>query len=542
MPREADGGKHVRGVGSSARGIGLRGADVRSGGGSDDRPPVVLIADDDPVARESLSEFVAGEGYPTLTVVDGRRAVEAVASRTVGAGGGAGAGRIGVVLCDVTMPGLDGMGVLDELSRRHPDVAVVMMTGYGTIESAVRAVRRGAVDYLTKPIVDEELRLALERAVRQHTLMNENRRLRQRLAETEGGGLGDVVGTDSRMRRIFDLVEAVAPTRTTVLMTGESGVGKSLIARAIHDLSPRGSRGSADGVGGPYVELACGSIPETLLESELFGHTKGAFTGAHTDKPGKFLAADGGTLFLDEINSASPGMQLKLLRVLQERKFEPVGSNETIEVDVRVILASNQPLEKLVREGTFRQDLYYRINVVQIEVPPLRDRVGDVVLLATHFLEQCAEELGKELIGFSSDAIDVLRRYAFPGNVRELSNIVERAAVLSRSPTIGVEDLPPQVRGVADGAGGGVGGVGGVWGGFGSGSVGGAGEGGGGDGGVFVATTLTEAMVGPERSYILASLEHHGWNRQRTAEQLGINRTTLYKKMRQLGIEAGEQF
>ena len=409
---------------------------------ANDRPPTILIADDDPVARESLAEFIASEGYPTLTVADGRAAIDTVSARTVGVGvgaGGAGGGnpssssRIGVVLCDVTMPGLDGMGVLDEISRRYPDVAVVMMTGYGTIDSAVRAVRRGAVDYLTKPIVDEELRLALERAVRQHTLMNENRRLRQRLAESEGSGLGDVVGTDSRMRRIFDLVEAVAPTRTTVLMSGESGVGKSLIARAIHDLSPRGSRGSADGVGGPYVELACGSIPETLLESELFGHVKGAFTGAHTDKPGKFLAANGGTLFLDEINSASPAMQLKLLRVLQERKFEPVGSNETVEVDVRVILASNQPLEKLVREGSFRQDLYYRINVVQIEVPPLRDRVGDVVLLATHFLEQCAEELGKELIGFSTDAIDALRRYAFPGNVRELSNIVERAAVLSHA-------------------------------------------------------------------------------------------------------------
>jgi DNA-binding NtrC family response regulator len=279
------------------------------------------------------------------------------------------------------------------------------------------------------------------------------------------------------------------------------------------------------------VELACGSIPETLLESELFGHTKGAFTGAHADKQGKFLAAHGGTLFLDEINSASPGMQLKLLRVLQERKFEPVGSNETIEVDVRVVLASNQPLEELVAKGSFRQDLYYRINVVRIDLPPLRDRSCDIPPLAKHFLEKHAKELGKQLVGFSDEALAALERYAFPGNVRELENIVERAAVLSTRPTIGLDDLPAMVV----------------------------------DGGAspllarlhgsdeflgvesidaprtpWTPTHLAVALEEPERRIIRKALDANDWNRQKTAEDLGINRTTLYKKMRSLGLDTPE--
>ncbi|MEO0632266.1 MAG: sigma-54 dependent transcriptional regulator, partial [Planctomycetota bacterium] len=312
---------------------------------------------------------------------------------------------------------------------------MVMLTGYGSIESAVEALRLGAADYLTKPVVETELRLAIERAVAQHELLRENASLRQQLDGKYG--LDAIVGRDGRMQRVYELIEAVAPSKTTVLMSGESGTGKSLVARAIHQRSDR--------AGGPFVELACGSIPETLLESELFGHTKGSFTGAHTDKIGKFEAADGGTLFLDEINSASPGMQLKLLRALQERRFEPVGSNDTREVDVRVVLASNEPLDRLVAEGRFRQDLYYRINVVAIELPPLRERLSDVPLLAEHFLQQFGRELGKELIGFSANAMAALRGYSFPGNVRELQNLVERAAVLSRDATIGVDVLPKQV-------------------------------------------------------------------------------------------------
>ena len=320
------------------------------------------------------------------------------------------------------------------------------------------------------------------------------------------------------MLKIFELVEAVAPSRTTVLMTGESGTGKSLIAHAIHHRSPRASK--------PFVEISCGSIPETLLESELFGHVKGAFTGAHVDKAGRFLAANGGTIFLDEINSASPAMQLKLLRVLQERRFEPVGATQTVEVDVRVILASNQPLERLVAEGHFRQDLYYRINVVKIELPPLRDRVSDIPMLAERFLEKHAHDLGKQIAGFTSEAMDALRRYAYPGNVRELQNIVERAAVLTRRQTVGLEDLPPQVidpGAAADPLALRLSPV----------SAQEASE------SNWVPMPLEEALKEPEKRILLRALDANAWNRQRTADQLQINRTTLYKKLKAYGLDEG---
>ncbi|MFI4883047.1 MAG: sigma-54-dependent transcriptional regulator, partial [Phycisphaerales bacterium JB064] len=283
----------------------------------------VLVIDDDPIIAESLAEFLVREGYEAATAFDAAEAMEALAEAEQHTDGPSRVPHpFDLAICDVTMPGMSGMELLAHIQKEH-DAAVIMLTGYGTIESAVEALRLGASDYLTKPVVDSELRVSLERALRQHKLLSENRRLKQQLAGRYG--LEGIVGRDHRVQRIFELIEAVAPSRTTVLMTGESGVGKSLIARAIHQNSPRRDK--------PFVEISCGSIPETLLESELFGHVKGAFTGAHADKAGRFLAADGGTLFLDEINSASPAMQLKLLRVLQERRFEPVGSNETIEVD-----------------------------------------------------------------------------------------------------------------------------------------------------------------------------------------------------------------
>ena len=476
----------------------------------------ILIVDDDPIVAESLAEHLAGEGFETTTAMNTTEARALLDGR--------GSHPVHVMLSDVSMPGETGVELLRWVREHHPTTAVVMLTGYGTIESAVEALRLGAADYLTKPVMDDELAVALERALRQQALVEENHVLRQQLGSKFG--LDNVVGTDARMRNVFELVGAVAPSRTTVLMSGESGTGKSLIAHAIHHRSPRANK--------PYVELSCGSIPETLLESELFGHVKGAFTGAHADKQGRFLAADGGTLFLDEINSASPAMQLKLLRVLQERKFEPVGSTETIEVDVRVILASNQPLEDLVARGEFRQDLYYRINVVKIELPPLRDRIGDIPHLAEHFLEQQSAELGKTFAGFSAEAIDALRRYGYPGNVRELANIVERAAVLSRGQTIGLEDLPPQVIEGADAglmraaSGGSVGETSGTPGPLGS-------------VGWEEGMPLVEALKEPERRILLAALEAHDWNRQKTAEALEINRTTLYKKMKAFGLDEGRR-
>ncbi len=469
----------------------------------------ILIVDDDPIVAESLAEFLTDEGYETSTALDATEALRALEEASDESGAGGRAPRpFQVVISDISMPHMNGLDLLREVTKRHPEAAVVMLTGYGTIESAVDALRLGACDYLTKPVVDDELRVTLERALRQQALLAENTTLKRQLDDRFG--LDNIAGQDHRMRRIYELIEAVAPSRTTVLMTGESGVGKSLIARAIHRRSPR--RDS------PFVEVSCGSIPETLLESELFGHVKGAFTGAHADKAGRFLAADGGTIFLDEINSASPGMQLKLLRVLQERKFEPVGSSETIEVDVRVVLASNQALEQLVAEGTFRQDLYYRINVVKIEVPPLRERVGDIPLLAERFLAERGAELSRQFVGFGEDAMDALRRYAYPGNVRELQNIIERAAVLAQSPTIGLGDLPDYVRGEKTHA-------------LVEHMAGQA------EDGDWVPMPLVDALREPERRIILKALEANEWNRQQTADQLGINRTTLYKKMKTLGID-----
>ncbi|MCC6427811.1 MAG: sigma-54-dependent Fis family transcriptional regulator [Phycisphaerales bacterium] len=482
----------------------------------------ILIVDDDPIVAESLAEFISAEGHRATTALNGIEALAALAKAQteVPAGGSP----FNIVISDISMPGMDGLALLKEIAAKYRGIVAIMLTGYGTIEAAVSALKQGATDFLTKPVVDDELRVALERAIKQQALLAENQLLRRRL---DGKlSLDNIIGADHRMQRIFELVEAVAPSRTTVLMTGESGTGKSLIAHAIHHRSPRASK--------PYVELSCGSIPETLLESELFGHVKGAFTGAHTDKVGRFLAADKGTIFLDEINSASPGMQLKLLRVLQERKFEPVGSTQTIEVDVRVVLASNQPLEQLVAAGQFRQDLYYRINVVKIELPPLRERVGDIPVLAESFLAKHSTELGKQIIGFTPEAMDAMRRYTYPGNVRELQNIIERAAVLTRGQTITIDDLPPQLMGGTSGNPGRMAGLASAI----TGALNSAGFSPADDDTAWVPMPLEEALRGPEKLVLLRALRANDWNRQKTADQLNINRTTLYKKMKQHGIDS----
>jgi DNA-binding NtrC family response regulator len=478
-------------------------------------PSRILIVDDDPIVAESIAAFLSAAGYEAATCATGEEAQRAVgdAEQAIGAKRPR---PFAVMVVDMSLPGMSGLELIRQVAGSHPALVPVAITGYGTIEAAVRAVRAGAIDYLTKPLVDEELRMAVEKAIRQHVLLAENSALRQQLDERYG--LDNIVGSDARMRRIYDVVQAVAPSKTTVLMCGESGTGKSLIARAVHRNSPRADK--------PFVEISCGSIPETLLESELFGHVKGAFTGAHADKPGRFLAAHTGTLFLDEINSASPGMQLKLLRVLQERTFEPVGSNTPIEVDVRVILASNQPLEHLVASGEFRHDLYYRINVVMIQLPPLRERIGDIPMLAEHFLTVKAREASRQMTGFSDEAMKALRGYAWPGNVRELENIIERAVVLTRSMRIERDDLPPHVIEndsrllLAGGRPGGGMPL----------AIAGASA----DGRVL---PLQLALEEPERQIILAALEAHRWNRQQTADALQINRTTLYKKIKQYGLE-----
>src|SRR3954470_24056722 len=387
--------------------------------------PRLLVLDEDRIILQSLGQFLRREGYDVRTTDNPDDALGILESA-----------QIELLLADINMPGIKPADFLRDIRKRFPHVVIIVITGYGSIEGAVEATKIGAFDYLTKPIVDDEIRVVVEKAVRQQSLLFENHTLRQQLDLRFG--LENIVGHDYRMLKIFDLVNAVADSRTTALMTGESGTGKSLLARAIHYRSPRRDK--------PFIEVSCGALPETLLESELFGHVKGSFTGAIADKPGRFLAADGGTIFLDEINSASPAMQVKLLRVLQERQFEPVGSTETRTVDVRVILATNVDLTSLVAAGTFRQDLYYRVNVVTIGMPPMRDRVGDIALLAGHFLRRHCKEIGREVLGFTESAMSAMQRYPWPGNVRELENAIERAVVLCRRPQIDLEDLPETIQ------------------------------------------------------------------------------------------------
>lgn len=456
---------------------------------SDQASVRVLVVDDDRIILDSLSELLQFEGYEVVAAASLREAVDLLEEEPVD-----------LILCDVNIPGGNGLELLHLAKRRFPAAVSIMMTGYGTIESAVESIKMGAYDYLTKPIVDDELTVCLERALAQQAILRENRTLKERLDERFG--LDQIIGHDYRMLRVFDLIETVAATNVSVLIRGPSGTGKSMVARVLHH---RGDRR-----GGPFVEVSCGAIPESLLESELFGYAKGAFTGAVARKEGKFKAAHGGTLFLDEIDAASPALQVKLLRVLQSREFEPVGSNDTETVDVRVLLATNADLEREVREGRFREDLYYRVNVVTIEMPSLAERIADVPILAKFFVTRHAEEMGRPIAGIDDEAVQVLQRYSWPGNVRELEHTIARAVVLCKGRRITLRDLPDKLLAQADeiespesAAG----------------------------------LTLKEALEQPERRIIEAALRANGWSRQRTAAQLGINRTTLYKKMKQYGLE-----
>jgi len=485
--------------------------------------PRILIVDDDPVVADSLGDFLRQEGYGVATAGDGAEALNMLEAANAANAASTGSPPFGLVIADIDMPRCDGMELLKQIRRRFASTATIMITGFGKIESAVEAIKLGAVEYLTKPVVDDELRIAVDKAIQQHALLAENQTLRSQLSERFG--MGNIVGNDYRMQKVYDLIEAVAPSKTTVLIEGDSGTGKSMVARAIHTRSDRAA--------GPFVTFSCGAIPETLLESELFGHVKGAFTSADQDKPGKLLAADGGTVFIDEINSATPALQLKLLRVLQEKQFEPVGSNETTSIDVRFILATNQNLREMLDKGMFREDLYYRINVVNIRLPSLTERLSDVQLLVDHFIEKYCDELNKTVMGYTDEVMSALRRHSWPGNVRELENVVERAVVLTRRPVIDVKDLPDSIQhetpgqphaattstACADG-----------------------------EGTLHVPALiggwqpmpLVKAMQEPEKQILLAALRANDWNRQETSRQLDINRTTLYKKIKQYRLDEPE--
>jgi DNA-binding NtrC family response regulator len=388
----------------------------------------ILIVDDEVNARNALAELLREEGYTVEATADGFKALPKLEELAPD-----------ILLTDLKMPGMDGIELMQKAKVRDPECEAVVMTAHGAVETAVRAMRQGAADYLVKPVNLDELLLIVERALERRRLRAEAGQLRKRLDERHR--LSNLVGSSPALKEVFETVLQVAPSRASVLITGESGTGKELIAAALHQHSPR--------AGGPFVKLHCAALTETLLESELFGHEKGSFTGAVGRREGRFAQTDGGTLFLDEIGEISPAIQVKLLRFLQEHEFERVGGNQTLKVDVRVLAATNRDLKKLVEEGKFREDLYYRLNVITLEVPPLRERVEDIPLLAVHFLRRYAEANQKDVKGFTPEALDCLLRYRWPGNVRELENAVERAVVVCRGEEITAEDLPRAARAAA---------------------------------------------------------------------------------------------
>ena len=384
----------------------------------------ILIVDDESNARAALNEILREEGYATETAADGFKALGKLDEFTPD-----------VILTDLKMPGLDGIAFMEKARSAAPGAVFVVMTAFGTISSAVEAMKKGAENYLLKPLDPEALGAVLERAMEKARLVQEARRLRDRLRERNA--FSHVVSNDPRMHEVLDLVAQVGPSKASVLISGESGTGKELIAEAIHLAAGRPKA--------PFVRLHCASLGEAQIENELFGHERGAFAGAVVHREGRLKQADGGTLFLDEIEDIPPGVQVKLLRFLQERTFERVGGNETLKVDVRVIAATNRDLTAEIAKGRFRDDLFYRLNVVTVDLPPLRERRGDVPALASFFLRRYAEENGKTIETFSDDALQTLLEYRWPGNVRELENVIERAVVLADGPRIEKAQLPPAV-------------------------------------------------------------------------------------------------
>ena len=445
----------------------------------------ILIVEDDPLVCRSLKEMLALEGYAVEAAASGPEALERLRHQ-----------RYHLVLSDIRLPGMNGLELFKELAGLAPETAVVFITGHGHIEGAVKAIKLGAYDYLTKPLDDLRLKVTLKRALEQQKLKASYSSLKRRFQPWEGEEV--FISRDRSVQELLGLVDAVAGTMATVLVAGESGTGKSLLARYIHQHSLRAR--------GPFVAISCGSLTETLLESELFGHVRGAFTGALKDKKGKLEEAQGGTIFLDDINCASPSLQVKLLGVLQDRVVERVGSNAPFKVDARFVAAANTPLLEEVRQGRFREDLYYRLNVISFPLPPLRARMGDIPPLIEHLIMRFNQLHGRQVQGIAKSALQLCLKYPWPGNVRELENVVERAVLLTPGNFIGPRSLPTNIR---------------------EGSL---------AGGPAGDLSLAQALKRAERQILLEVLERHRFSRQASARALGLSRTTLFYKMRRLKI------
>ncbi len=451
----------------------------------------LLIVDDEADGRDALAELAQRWGYDVLTAADGtealRRAIE---------------WHPDLLISDLVMPNMDGLWLLRALRAELPDVPVLLLTGRGTVQTAVQAIKEGAYDFIEKPLDPSRLRMVLERALEKQETLREVQLLRRRLAALAPGT--ELIGQGRAMQQVVDLVNRVAPANASVVITGESGTGKEVVARAIHGISPRKER--------PFVALNCSAIPATLIESELFGYERGAFTGADQRRPGNFEMAHTGTLFLDEIGELPLEMQGKFLRVLEERKLRRLGGKAEVGVDVRVLCATNRDLKEEIRRGRFREDLYFRLHVFTIPLPPLRERKEDIPLLVQHFIGKFAGETGKHVQGVTPEALAVLQGYGWPGNIRELRNTVERAMILVDGDFIGEEHLPPDMRPA---------------------------PGGGGESGLRLAMGLELREV--EKEYILASLRRNGGNKARTAELLGISEKTLYNKLHRYAERARDR-
>ena len=438
----------------------------------------ILIVDDESNVRDSLSKWFREDGYDIGTAENAAAALRALQER-----------RWDVILLDIRMPGMDGMELQGRLRETGTDAAVIFITAHASVDSAVQALKAGAFDYITKPVDPDHLTHLVRNALQARTLAGENVKLKERI--TEFARVDDLIGESVAMKKVYDLIETVSPADTTVMIRGESGTGKELIARAIHSNSRRRFF--------PIVTVNCGALPQGILESELFGHERGAFTGAQYQRKGKLELADGGSLFLDEVGNIEMKTQMDLLRVIETKQFSRVGGNQVIKVDFRVICATNKDLEKAVADGTFREDLYYRLNVFTVVVPPLRERKSDIPVIAAYFVRKYAQAMGKSIHAISPEAMDLLIRYDWPGNVRELENAIERAIVVGRSPAILPGELPIQVNDRGKGPTGG-------------------------------------SLAAMEKEYIRRVLEENGWNISRSADILQIDRATLYHKIERYAI------